>query len=279
MNMISLLTDSISEILIRIINFTCARQKYTVQRNVTDIDEFECLDRELLLKRYYDLILDSIDDYVVYRYLAPRSIVIKYGSCRSIVSMSVTHGHNKSLSEKDRDEYYSWQNKRVWENSIIERDPLIHKPIQNRIEYDIETPDEDEEWPKFASRGFSKIIENCRALENANEDKSLVLYHIMEIETLLGKVENEARVTDREYEARLAASLRDICRIHEPADLTNKQIECIAGSLQALVEGWGALNREKVKWIRRRLLEVGLTWLPVTQKAQKVIDEAKSSVK
>ncbi len=41
----------------------------------------------------------------------------------------------------------------------------------------------------------------------------------------------------------------------------------------------GELNAEKVKWIRGRLLEVGLTWLPVTEKAQKVIDEAKSSVK
>ena len=142
-----------------------------------------------------------------------------------------------------------------------------------------EDQEEQEEWPAFACEEFEKIFENRKGLEDAGEDKSLVLYHIMEIETLLGRVERKARATDREYEARLAASLRDICRIHEPAELSNEQIECLAGSLQALVEGWGALNRKKVKWIRGRLLEVGLTWLPVTEKAKSVIDEARSSVK
>lgn len=137
----------------------------------------------------------------------------------------------------------------------------------------------EQKWPAYASEDFGKILENTKALENAGEDEALILYHIMEIETLLGKIERKARATNREYEARLAASLRDICRIHEPSELSNEQIKCFIGSLQALTEGWGELNREKVKWIRGRLLEVGLTWLPVTEKAQKVIDEAKSSVK
>ncbi|MBC8179757.1 hypothetical protein H8E88_01420 [candidate division KSB1 bacterium] len=139
--------------------------------------------------------------------------------------------------------------------------------------------EEEQKWPAYASEDFGKILENTKGLENADEDEALILYHIMEIETLLGKIERKARATNREYEARLAASLRDICRIHEPSELSNEQIKCFIGSLKALTEGWGELNREKVKWIRGRLLEVGLTWLPVTEKAQKVIDEAKSSVK
>jgi len=143
----------------------------------------------------------------------------------------------------------------------------------------LEKHEEEKQWPEFTSEEFEKIDENRKDLEEASEDKSLRLYHIMEIETLLGKVEKKARATNREYEARLAASLRDICRIHEPSELSDEQIKCFTGSIQALIEGWGALNREKVKWIRGRLLEVGLTWLPVTEKAQKVIDEAKSSVK
>lgn len=139
--------------------------------------------------------------------------------------------------------------------------------------------EEEQQWPAYTSEEFGKIVENTKGLENAGEDGALILYHIMEIETLLGKIERKARATNLEYEARLAASLRDICRIHEPAELSDEQIKCFTGSLQALTEGWGGLNREKVKWIRGRLLEVGLTWLPVTEKAQKVIDEAKSSVK
>lgn len=166
----------------------------------------------------------------------------------------------------------------------LERVTSSHHSVLGRLEARIRLPvaeehEEQEEWPAFACEEFEKIVENRKGLEDAGEDKSLVLYHIMEIETLLGRVERKARATDREYEARLAASLRDICRIHEPAELSNEQIECLAGSLQALVEGWGALNRKKVKWIRGRLLEVGLTWLPVTEKAKSVIDEARSSVK
>jgi len=153
-----------------------------------------------------------------------------------------------------------------------------------RLEDNIKTlirteQEEEQEWPAYASEEFTKLVENRKGLEDAGEDKPLILYHIMEIETLLGKVERKARATEREYEARLAASLRDICRIHEPSELSDEQIKCFTGSLQALTEGWGGLNREKVKWIRGRLLEVGLTWLPVTEKAQKVIDEAKSSVR
>lgn len=138
---------------------------------------------------------------------------------------------------------------------------------------------EEQQWPAYTSEEFGKIVENTKGLENADEDKEQILYHIMEIETILEKIESKARATNREYEARLSASLRDICRIHEPSELSNEQIKCFVGSLHALTEGWGELNAEKVKWIRGRLLEVGLTWLPVTEKAQKVIDEAKSSVK
>ena len=169
----------------------------------------------------------------------------------------------------------------------LERATYSHQSAIERLEDRMEllAAEEHEEkekekpWPAFASEEFGKIIENSIGLEGTGEDKSLMLYHIMEIETLLGKLERKARATNREYEARLAASLRDICRIHEPSELSDKQIKCFTGSLQALIEGWGALNREKLKWIRGRLLEVGLTWLPVTEKAQKVIDEAKSSVK
>lgn len=166
----------------------------------------------------------------------------------------------------------------------LEKVASIHNSAIERLEdhialTEVEEQEEEQQWPAFESEELEKIVENAKNLENAGEDKALILYHIMEIETLLGKIERKARAINREYEARLAASLRDICRIHEPSELSDKQIKCFTGSLQALTEGWGELNREKVKWIRGRLLEVGLTWLPVTEKAQKVIDEAKSSVK
>lgn len=144
--------------------------------------------------------------------------------------------------------------------------------VLKKKEGDIET---EGKWPSYAIEDFGKIVENIKGIESADDDKSFVLYHIMEIEVLLGKVEDKARVTNREYEARLAASLHDICRIHEPSELSNEQIKRFTDSVRSLIEGWGKLNREKVKWIRKRLLEVGLTWLPVTKKAEKDIAEAK----
>jgi len=168
--------------------------------------------------------------------------------------------------------------------SQLERATSTHTSVLETLKTHIglviaEEQYKEQQWPAFASEEFGKIFENTKGLENAGEDKGLLLYHVMEIESLLGKVERKARATNREYGARLASSLRDICKIHEPSELSDEQIKCFAASLQALIEGWGALNRDKVKWIRGRLLEVGLTWLPVTEKAQKVIDEAKSSVK
>ena len=166
----------------------------------------------------------------------------------------------------------------------LEKVAYIHNSVLKKHEALIELNEaeeqrEEQQWPTYTSEEFGKIVENTKGLENADENKEQILYHIMEIETILEKIESKARATNREYEERLSASLRDICKIHEPSELSKPQIKCFTASLQALIEGWGQLNREKVKWIRGRLLEIGLTWLPVTEKAQKVIDEAKSSVK
>lgn len=135
---------------------------------------------------------------------------------------------------------------------------------------------EPREWPAYTSEDFEKIIENVRGLVNVSDDKSQILYHMMEIETLLGRTEEKARAVNRKYEARLAASLRDICRVQEPGTISEEQMKRFAACTRALIEGWGKLNREKVRWIRNRLLEVGLTWLPITDKAIKDISKAKT---
>jgi len=128
----------------------------------------------------------------------------------------------------------------------------------------------------FFNEDFSDVIAHVESLENSADDQAQVLYHIMELETALGKLEEKARATNRKYEARLAASLRDICRVHEPGNISEKQVKHFAASASALVKGWGVLTREKVAYIRSRLLEVGLTWLPVTDKATSDIAKAET---
>lgn len=149
-------------------------------------------------------------------------------------------------------------------------DVLKKKPGDVEIERD---------WPSYASEDFQNIIENAQGLDNTNDDESEILYYLMEMETLLRSMEKKARVIGRKYEARLAASLLDICRVHEPGDISLEQKERFTACVRALVEGWGKLNRDKVNWIRSRLLQVGLTWLPVTKKAKKDISKAEVSAK
>jgi len=168
----------------------------------------------------------------------------------------------------------------------LDRRILSHSFTLEKLEVDVDILkgeerdiEEEREWPVYASEDFEEIIKNAYGLENAGGEKSQIMYHIMELETLLGKVEKKASATNRKYEARLAASLRDICRVHEPKDFTKEQIKSFRACLTALIEGWGKLNKEKVRWIRYQLLDVGLTWLPVTDKAVKDVLEAQKAKK
>jgi hypothetical protein len=130
------------------------------------------------------------------------------------------------------------------------------------------------EWPAYAIADFQELTRHAEAMRNAVGDASQVLFHTLELETLLERAEQKARNADQKYEGRLAATLRDICRVHDPGQFTEEQASCLKGSITALVEGWGRLTREKLKYVRTHLLDVGLTWLPVTDKALSDLKEA-----
>jgi len=131
----------------------------------------------------------------------------------------------------------------------------------------------EKQWPRYAIEDLRKLVKNAKGVRESVGDASRLLFHIMEIETLLAGIEKKARATSRKYEARLAASLRDICRVHDPGSFSEDQAECLKGSVTALAEGWGKLTREKLKYVRTRLLDQGLTWLPVTEKAMADLEE------
>ena len=135
--------------------------------------------------------------------------------------------------------------------------------------------EEAEYLPTYASKEFTKIIESLDALEIASDDKSMVLYHMSELEALLGMIEKKGRALRMKYEARLAGCLRDVCWVNEPSELSSEQISCFCSCVRFLLAGWSKLNRDKVKWTCQRLLEADITWLPVTDK---VSTEAKKEV-
>ncbi len=97
-------------------------------------------------------------------------------------------------------------------------------------------------------------------------------------EAFLGQIEEQAKVANHKYESELAATLRDVCKIHEPAKFSAEQIKCFLEAMRVLIDGRGKLNRETAHWTRSRLLGVGLTWLPVTKKAAKDISDAQKSI-
>lgn len=144
-----------------------------------------------------------------------------------------------------------------------------------RSHEDLEEPQVLTAWPAYPIPESHELVRNAEALRSAVGNAVQVLFHTMELETLLEQAERRARTTDRKYEARLAASLRDLCRVHDPAQFTQEQVDCLKGSMTALVEGWGKLTREKLSYVRTRLLDVGLTWLPVTEKARTDLEQAK----
>jgi hypothetical protein len=147
-----------------------------------------------------------------------------------------------------------------------------------KLEADVQKQEQLEasqtKWPAYAIADFQELTRHAEAMRNAVGDASQVLFHTLELETLLERAEQKARNADQKYEGRLAATLRDICRVHDPGQFTEEQASCLKGSITALVEGWGRLTREKLKYVRTHLLDVGLTWLPVTDKALSDLKEA-----
>ncbi len=137
-----------------------------------------------------------------------------------------------------------------------------------------EQREEEKEWPRYAIADLHSLVRNAKGITDSVGDPSQLLFHAMEMEALLARIEEKARVTNRKYEARLSASLRDVCRVHDPSTFSREQAERLKGSVTALAEGWGRLTREKLKYVRTRLLDEGLTWLPVTDKALADLGEA-----
>ena len=125
---------------------------------------------------------------------------------------------------------------------------------------------------------FDAIMKHLEEIENQPEDQSKVLYHFMELESLFENSEKTANMFSKLYEARLASTLKNICKIHEPSDLTVEQLKLFVICVRAFLDGRGSLTKEKVDYIRKRLLEQKLTWLPVTNKALQIIEKNRKGI-
>ncbi len=106
------------------------------------------------------------------------------------------------------------------------------------------------------------------------EEKDLK-FLLNNINDFLCMLEIFAEYANFKQEARLSATILDVCEVHEISELSSEQKECIIKSVRVLMIKWGRLNRFESNEIRSKILEAGLTWLPVTDNAQKEIEEAR----
>ncbi len=121
MNLTSLVTDNITEVLVKIIEFTHTRQKI-IMRNITCINNPGFVPQKLAVKEFSGLLNSAIDEHIQNKRLLLRDTEnIKFGASGNFEVKPTVDRHSKLLLEKNRDEYLEVQIKKLLENSLNQR--------------------------------------------------------------------------------------------------------------------------------------------------------------
>ncbi len=121
MNLASLITDNITELLVKIIEFTRARHKILVQ-NINDIDIPEFVPKDLLTDEFSDLLNNAIDEHIEKQRLVLRDTEnVKFGINGSFEVEPVVDKCARELLEENRDEYIELQINKLLENTLNQR--------------------------------------------------------------------------------------------------------------------------------------------------------------
>lgn len=121
MNLTSLITDNITEILVKIIEFTHTRQKIII-RNITCMNNPGFVPQQLAVKEFSGLLNSAIDEHIQNQRLLLRDTEnIKFGTSGNFEVKPTADKHSKLLLEKNREEYLEVQIKKLLENSLNQR--------------------------------------------------------------------------------------------------------------------------------------------------------------
>jgi flagellar basal body rod protein FlgB len=121
MNLTSLITDNITEILVKIIEFTHARQK-TIIRNITCMNKPGFVPQQLAVKEFSGLLNSAIEEHIQNQRLLLRDTEnIKFGTSGNFEVKPTVDRHSKLLLEENREEYLEVQIKKLLENSLNQR--------------------------------------------------------------------------------------------------------------------------------------------------------------
>ena len=121
MNLTSLVTDNITELLVKIIEFTCTRQKIII-RNITNMNNPGFVPQKLAVKEFSGLLNNAINEHIQNQRLLLRDTEsIKFGTSGSFEIKPTMDKQSKLLLEKNRDEYLEEQINRLLENSLNQK--------------------------------------------------------------------------------------------------------------------------------------------------------------
>ena len=121
MNLTSLITDNITEILVKIIEFTETRQKI-LTRNITNIHDPGFVPKDLAVDEFSNSLNNAIDEHIRNQRLLLRDTEnVKFGGSGSFEVKPLVDECGKELLEESRDEYLELQINKLSENSLNQR--------------------------------------------------------------------------------------------------------------------------------------------------------------
>lgn len=121
MNLKCKISDNVSELLVKIIEFTQARQKVLIQ-NIINVHEECFIPMEMEVDRFSDLISYAVDEHVRNeRIVLHDTKNIKFGPGGSFKTKPVNDEFSRKLLIEDPDKYLDHQVKKLLENSLNQR--------------------------------------------------------------------------------------------------------------------------------------------------------------
>jgi flagellar basal body rod protein FlgB len=121
MNLTSAITDNITELLFKIIEFTQTRQKILIQ-NINNIHTYGFIPKDLAVNEFSRLLNNAIEEHTRnQRLLFCDTENIRFGEEGSFEVRPITDENAKELLENNPDEYLELQINKLLENSLNQR--------------------------------------------------------------------------------------------------------------------------------------------------------------
>lgn len=121
MNLASAITDNITELLFKIIEFTQTRQKILIQ-NINNIHTYGFIPKDLAVNEFSRLLNNAIEEHTCKQRLLFRDTEnIRFGVEGSFEVRPIIDENAKELLENNPDEYLELQINKLLENSLNQR--------------------------------------------------------------------------------------------------------------------------------------------------------------